>query len=95
MEQETELPPGAEYVAEADDKYPFKMVDVARFCGIHRVTVLRLEQRNIIPKARWRRLPQPHRVYSQADLDAIKQTLHDRAPKNRVYVEDETTVVVS
>lgn len=55
----------------APGKTEFKLHDVARLTGVHRVTIIRMEQQGRIPVARWRRKPQPHRVYSQAEVDAI------------------------
>jgi len=53
----------------------------AALCGIHRCTLLRMEQRRELSPPTWVRLPTPHRVYSDRDIKHIKQVLKDRAEK--------------
>lgn len=66
----------------------YTATQVAVMLGVHRVTLLRLEQRRAIPLAKWVRKPVPHRVYTPEDVVALRHRLvaiNDN--KTREYVE--------
>lgn len=65
--------------------------DVAFRLDMHRVSILRLEQRKKIPPARWRKRPNPHRVYSEAEFEIIKAYVDQEKSKRnagRHFIED-------
>lgn len=71
-----------------EDIKQFTTRDVAEELGIHRVTLLRMEQNGRIEKAQWTRLPQPHRVYSRNDIKKIRDVLARVGDvEGRVYVD--------
>lgn len=48
---------------------------VAKYLGIHRTTLLRLEQSGKIPPAKWIRSPRVCRIYTREDVALIKSKL--------------------
>lgn len=62
----------------ARDPYPYTHTQAAAELGIHRVTLLRLEQQGKIPPAKWRAKPTPHRVYSYDNITAIRHYMKSR-----------------
>lgn len=66
---------------EPTDVREFSLGEVASRLHIHRVTLLRMEQRKAIPPARWRRKPSPHRVFNQIEIDHIKSVIDEKAAK--------------
>lgn len=67
----------------------YTLGEVSSQVGVHRVTLLRMEQDGRIPTARWRRKPQPHRVYNAAEIDVIAKIINERGNANgRQFVED-------
>lgn len=66
--------------------------EVAAYIGIHRTTLLRMEQRSMWSPADWRRLPQPHRVYDKTKIEEIKQKIeayYSRGlPNGAVFLDD-------
>lgn len=74
----------------AQEGMEFSLPAVANALGIHRVTLIRMEARGDIPKARWRRKPNPHRVYSVAEMEAVRVAivkLHATRDKGRNFAE--------
>lgn len=73
--------------------HEWTLAEAASQIGIHRVTLLRMHQREVIPKARWRRknaTGNPYRVYSAAEIASIKAFIErERADKDRerIYVD--------
>ena len=65
----------------AQDPYPYTHTMAAKELGIHRVTLLRMEQQGKIPRAKWRAKPMPHRVYSKDNLTAIRHYLRKQLEK--------------
>lgn len=86
----------------AGDK-EYTQAEAAAILEIHRVTLLRLEQMHKLMdtrakppvpwEPRWRRLPQPHRVYTMAEIDMLRVQLATRAKQKKdgdiVFIEDE------
>lgn len=73
-------PPDAEALRDyidtnADSEGYLTLTQVAAYCNIHRVTLLRMEQRGAVPKAKWKRLPQPHRVYTKDEARLVKEAV--------------------
>ena len=57
---------------------------------MHRVTLLRMEQRGVIPKAKWAAMPVPHRVYTREDithLNKLIRAMEVQKNKGREFVE--------
>lgn len=75
----------------AVDMYKFSALQAAEQLGIHRVTLKRMHDRGLIPPAKWRRLPAPHRVYSHDDIELIRGTMvtiaDAKGDNEREYVE--------
>lgn len=66
----------------------YTLGDVAFQVGVHRVTLLRMEQTGRIPLARWRRKPQPHRVYTAAEITVIKNVVNSKGDADgRTFVD--------
>lgn len=97
----TQEPKPEDFEMSGDTEYP--QAEAAKMLGMHRVTLLRLEQmgklmdtRNKPPTPwtpRWRRLPQPHRVYTSAEIDMLRAQIVERAQQKKgddiVFLEDE------
>jgi hypothetical protein len=94
-----DVPEGAIVVPDMnmDDPYPYKMNDIAALLGMHRVTLLRMFQsgriKSITPK--WRKRPNPHRVFSAEDYAAIKKEFDALSPQDREYVDEVIEVETS
>lgn len=72
-----------------DGKKEFTLPEAAYLLGMHRVTLLRMDQRGEVPETKWRRKPQPHRVYTLADIRAIDKRRDDRLHvSGRVYIDE-------
>lgn len=70
------------------DEKEYSLQEVAEMLGLHRVTLIRMEQRKAIPKPRWRRRPQPHRVFNKDEIEVIRKILNPVADaKGRKFVE--------
>lgn len=68
-----------ERIAALDDVEQCSMEKAAQILGVHRVTLLRMEQAGKIDPAQWSRKPQPHRVYDKKALRAIKAKMDEIA----------------
>jgi hypothetical protein len=55
----------------------FTLPQVAKRLELHRTTLLRMEQRGVIPKAKWTVRPFKGRVYTEADIKAIEKALEE------------------
>lgn len=79
-----------EPIIKPEDVKQFTLSEVAAELGCHRVTILRLEQSDKIPKATWVRRPQPHRVYSRSDIAVIRAYMMEKTSKvGRTFLDDE------
>lgn len=73
------------------DAPEYKLHEVAARLGVHRTTLIRMDQKSQPFKARWRRKPMPHRVYNQVEIDLIASFIEARRLKqdeSRNYVEE-------
>lgn len=50
---------------------------LAKRLGRHRTTILRLEQRNVLPKAAWAGPPIRGRVYTEADVKKVTELVNE------------------
>lgn len=85
-----ELPadPEIEWIELDPDVKYYRHSQVAVMLGVHRVTLLRMEQRRVIPLAKWAAKPVPHRVYTRDEVTKLRTiitALNDA--KDREYVE--------
>jgi predicted DNA-binding transcriptional regulator AlpA len=62
--------------AKAPERY-FTLPQVAERVKLHRTTLLRMEQRGVIPKAKWATKPFRARVYTEADIVALQRALDE------------------
>lgn len=53
----------------------YTLPQVAKRLGHHRTTLLRMEQRGVIPKATWALKPIRARVYTEADIKIVEAAL--------------------
>jgi DNA-binding transcriptional MerR regulator len=63
---------------------------LAKEIGIHRVTLKRMEDRGVIPEAKWAKPPQHGRRYSRDDVAKIKAAIDKYAKEkqgSKEYVE--------
>lgn len=57
-----------------EERY-YTLPQVAKRLELHRTTLLRMEQRGVIPKAAWTTKPFRARVYTEADIVALQAAL--------------------
>jgi hypothetical protein len=50
---------------------------LAKKTGLHRTTLIRMEQRNVIPRAKWAGPPVNGRVYDAKDVKKVEALLKD------------------
>jgi hypothetical protein len=55
----------------------FTLTQVAKRLDLHRTTVLRMEQRGLIPKAKWIQKPIRGRIYTEADIKVIEAKVEE------------------
>lgn len=53
----------------------FTLAQLAKRTGLHRSTLVRMEQRLVIPKARWGGPPVNGRVYNEAEAKAVEKAI--------------------
>jgi predicted DNA-binding transcriptional regulator AlpA len=51
------------------------LAQLAQHTGLHRSTLVRMEQRLVIPKARWAGPPVNGRVYNDAEVKAVDKAI--------------------
>lgn len=79
------------------NKTYFTLPVVAKRLGLHRTTLLRLEQRGVVPKAKWATRPFNGRIYTEEDIKATEKALDEymkRKPggKDGVQVDDNDVI---